>query len=423
MKTSIINVVENALNNVDLRLIDHGRRVAFITNKILRRLGERDFDKLRRCSVIALLHDIGAYKTEEISEMVRFESSSLWGHSIFGYLLLKHFSPVSDLSPTIMFHHANCGELSHLHPSYRKIAQSLCVADKVDMLLQSGSAMNGKKIINYLDRYRDVRFDADILDAFFDLNLESLLTGINEDGDFLQQLYGGNYSDAAIEAFIETIVFAIDFRSPQTVTHTVTSTCVSEYLSDFIPLDQEEKKWLRKSAMVHDLGKIGTPPEILEKPGKLTEGEKVIMRQHVLLTDSILGDFLEECAVDLSVRHHERLDGSGYPYGLTAEELTTGQRMIAVADIFSALVSSRSYKEAFPREKVISTLQEMAKDGKIDADITAVATREYDGIMESVQQRTGAVLEKYHAMSDEYRELLHMACKFSSTAGTGEISI
>ena len=78
MEKSIIRVIENALNHVDIRLMNHGRRVSYLTYRLMRRLGEDDPEKLKQAALIGLLHDIGAYKTEEINDMVRFESNHAW---------------------------------------------------------------------------------------------------------------------------------------------------------------------------------------------------------------------------------------------------------------------------------------------------------------------------------------------------------
>ena len=421
MEKSIIRVIENALNHVDIRLMNHGRRVSYLTYRLMRRLGEDDPEKLKQAALIGLLHDIGAYKTEEINDMVRFESNHAWDHAIYSYLFFKYFSPVAKSAPAILFHHANCNEISYLDPPLRRLAQCLCVADRADILSLTGH-VSGKVFSQHFHTRRGTMFDAAVLDAFFRDGWEELLEGGAGDETFLRLLYGGWDDNAIINAFCRMIVFAIDFRSPQTVAHTVASTCVSEYLGTCVDLDAEEKKHLRLSAMLHDVGKIGMPPAILEKPHKLTGDEMAIMKQHVTLTRTILDGFFDECALRLATRHHERLDGSGYPHGMTADELTTGQRLVAVADIFSALTSMRSYKDAFPQEKVVAILREMAGAGLIDTTITEVAVREYDVIMAAVTAASVPILESFWALYAEYRVLRGRVAGFADGRGKGEIA-
>lgn len=121
-----------------------------------------------------------------------------------------------------------------------------------------------------------------------------------------------------------------------------------------------------QSAPLHDIGKIAVSDAILNKPGRLTEEEFAIMKNHTLAGQEILenaksavseSSYLDE-AQRLAAYHHEKWDGSGYPYGLAGEEIPLSARIMAVADVFDALVSKRSYKEGFPVEKAFAIIEE-----------------------------------------------------------------
>jgi response regulator RpfG family c-di-GMP phosphodiesterase len=121
-----------------------------------------------------------------------------------------------------------------------------------------------------------------------------------------------------------------------------------------------------KSAPLHDIGKIRITDAILNKPGKLTPDEFEVMKQHALYGGEIIEKLLEsltqasylEVARDIAMYHHEKWDGSGYPYGLKGEEIPLSARIMAVADVFDALISDRVYKKAFSFEKAMSIIQE-----------------------------------------------------------------
>ena len=123
-------------------------------------------------------------------------------------------------------------------------------------------------------------------------------------------------------------------------------------------------------APMHDIGKIAIPDEILRKPGKLTEGEMAVMKTHTTkgreMIESMLGNFgLEEfgytdLVCHIAECHHENYDGSGYPYGLIGEDIPIEARIVAVADVFDALTSKRSYKEAWSNEEAFDALRKMA---------------------------------------------------------------
>ena len=207
------------------------------------------------------------------------------------------------------------------------------------------------------------------------------------------------------ESVLKMLIYAIDFRSPYTVTHTIVATVISQVLAERLCEDYEEIRDVYWGAMLHDLGKIGIPMEILEFPGKLSSQDMKIMKDHVTLTGYILGDSVSQSVREIALRHHEKLDGSGYPRGLSAKELNTPQRIVAVADVVSALTGVRSYKGAFPTEKTRAILTEMARKGFLDVQIVAYMTKEFDVIMERVQEKTGPALKAYGQLQSRYEAL------------------
>ena len=113
--------------------------------------------------------------------------------------------------------------------------------------------------------------------------------------------------------------------------------------------------------MLHDIGKIGTPANILEKPGKLTDEEMSIMREHVNAGARILEPIpgLTE-SMPIVLQHHEWVNGGGYPNGIAGDEITLHARIFAVADCFDALISDRPYRAGMPLERVMQIIQEGA---------------------------------------------------------------
>ena len=400
----IVKVMENTLNYVDERLIDHGRRVAYLVYRALRRQGACTGIALDEAVLLSLLHDIGAYQTEEIDKMLQFEMEKVWEHSTYGYLFLKHFSPLSHLAPVILFHHADCADLANLASPFRELAQTIHVADRFDILAQMGK--DTSSLQRHFEQGRNVHFLPEVLDLFFFDGWERLFEEMDGDREFSSILYGGTFSERNLEAYVRMLALSIDFRSPQTVAHTFTSTCVCRILAGCIGVDDNEAVRLFWGAMLHDLGKVGIPAPILEKSGRLTEAEMEIMKKHVGITENILLGKVDELTLRLAVRHHEKLDGSGYPRGLNAGSLTKGQRLVAVADIFSALCGTRTYKAPYPRDKVESILRDMVLGGLLDADIVAAALGNYDLLMEEIEKTTRPVVNTYGQMKMEYDTLL-----------------
>lgn len=107
--SNIIQILKKALDSVDPRLVDHGERVGYLVAKMLEARGGVTEKQIVDCYVLGLLHDIGAYKTEEIGEMMRFESVDVWNHSIYGYLFLKTAGPMGNLADAVLCHHVKIG--------------------------------------------------------------------------------------------------------------------------------------------------------------------------------------------------------------------------------------------------------------------------------------------------------------------------
>ncbi len=111
-------------------------------------------------------------------------------------------------------------------------------------------------------------------------------------------------------------------------------------------------------AAMHDVGKIGTPDNILTKPGKLTEDEWEIMKDHTINGAFILSSYPDKMAMEIARSHHEKWDGSGYPYGLAGSDIPISARIVAISDVYDALRMKRSYKEAYSHEKTMDIIKE-----------------------------------------------------------------
>jgi HD-GYP domain-containing protein (c-di-GMP phosphodiesterase class II) len=135
---------------------------------------------------------------------------------------------------------------------------------------------------------------------------------------------------------------------------------------------------------LHDLGKIAVPSEILEKPSKLDIEEFNVMRSHTYYTYRVLNKIKAlQTITEWAAFHHERLDGTGYPFRLKGNELSLGARIMAVADVFTASSEDRPYRSGMEKEKVINILKSMAKNNALCPNVTDVILRNFDAINSS----------------------------------------
>jgi putative two-component system response regulator len=135
-------------------------------------------------------------------------------------------------------------------------------------------------------------------------------------------------------------------------------------------LSEKELEILRCGGLLHDIGKIGTPDAILNKPGPLTREEYAIVQQHPIQGVRIVEPLQSLRNTIPMIRwHHERCDGRGYPDGLTAKEIPRSVRILAVADVYDAISSARPYRAAIPRRKCVELLRENAANGGLDPEL------------------------------------------------------
>ena len=173
----------------------------------------------------------------------------------------------------------------------------------------------------------------------------------------------------AYDRTIEGWVLALDLRDRETEGHTKRVTEMTVKLARILGCTDEEIVHIRRGALLHDIGKMGIPDEILQKPGPLTDDEWVKMRKHPHYAYQMLApiSYLKQALI-IPYYHHERWDGSGYPHKLRGEDIPLFARFFAVVDVWDALSSDRPYRKGMPPGEVIEYLQK--ESGRLfDADI------------------------------------------------------
>jgi putative two-component system response regulator len=165
----------------------------------------------------------------------------------------------------------------------------------------------------------------------------------------------------AYEATIEGLSLALDLRDRETEGHSRRVTDLTIKLAHALNMSDEEIMHLRRGSLLHDMGKIGIPDSILQKPDKLTDEEWVVMRKHPKLAYDMLHhiEYLRP-ALDIPFNHHEKWDGSGYPSGRKGEEIPMVARLFAIADVWDALTSNRPYRPAWTGEEALNYIRDQS---------------------------------------------------------------
>ncbi|WP_252231219.1 HD domain-containing phosphohydrolase [Clostridium sp. ZBS15] len=403
----VIIIMQRAFNAMDKRLLDHGEKVSYILLKLLQADGSYTDDEVLKLCTVAIFHDIGAYKVSERNKLIEIDSIAPINHAIYGSLFIKYFSPVSEMHKVVLGHHFTDTEIKEKNiKDMPNEALLMGLADYISLLHLKHNKINKSLIINRTKAYKKENID---------LYLKAL-----ETTDFNKKLADNTYKDELIEFFdkkyisreeiinyIKMLTYAIDFRSEITVKHTIVVQAMSYEVAKLMNFDDDLCIKIKISAMIHDIGKIATPINILEKPGKLTDEEFEIMKDHAIIGYKILSNLDIDDIRDIAMAHHEKLDGTGYPFGLKGEEISREARIVAIADIFSALMAVRSYKDEFSKDRIVEILKNMANSNKVDYNIVQLIVENYDYIVERVKQETDDLIKIYEDIKNEYVDLLN----------------
>ena len=186
---------------------------------------------------------------------------------------------------------------------------------------------------------------------------------------------------------IERLGKAAEFKDDETGKHVVRMAHYTRLVATHYGLPDDVVELLHLAAPLHDIGKIGIPDEILQKPGRFDVREAAIMQEHTTIGARIIGETehaLLATARELSLTHHERWDGAGYPYGIAGEDIPIGGRIAGIADVFDALTSVRPYKSAWPVERAVDLIESEA-GGHFDPEVVEAFQR---ALPEILQQAT-----------------------------------
>lgn len=399
----ILHIISNMLKIQNTKLLDHGSRVGYLVAKMLEAKGASQKEVLE-AYMLGLLHDVGAYKTEEIDKMIQFETESVFDHSIYGYLILELSEIMEGNADAILYHHTPWEQLKHVNSAKKELANLIFLADRVEIYIRSREKYISKEILEKCHN-----FSKESIEAFLEADEKYDLQKRLIDGSFINDtekyLYWAEFSEEELKKWIRMVAFLIDFRSESTVTHTITMVSASIAIAKQMGLTKQQLDEIYTGAYIHDLGKIAVPLEVLEKPGRLTPDEMEVMKTHILLTGNIIRGHVSDTVYKIAMRHHEKMDGNGYPYGIKKDEMSTEEKIVAVADIYSALSGKRSYKDSFSKEKIVSIMQQMVENGQIDKDVVMVLIENYEEVANYVDKECTEILHNYERLKERYKKL------------------
>ncbi len=223
---------------------------------------------------------------------------------------------------------------------------------KKEVLRRSGSWFNPDLVAAFISISENQEFWQTLASPVIQIAIAEMRPGqihIDADEDYLDDI---------------SIAFAqvIDAKSPFTRGHSERVALYSDLIAEQLGLDDDHRRWIKRGALLHDMGKLGVSNAILDKDGKPTDEEWAAIRMHPLHSYDILSSIaVFENILPMVRGHHERLDGKGYPDGLKGDEISFETRIVTIADIFDALTADRPYRKAMPVPKALSIMEQDLK--------------------------------------------------------------
>ncbi|HOV69991.1 MAG TPA: HD domain-containing protein, partial [Clostridia bacterium] len=366
----------NAVDLISPEVADHQQQVAYMAVKVAEQLG-LPAQQRKTLMLAGLLHDMGALTLDERLMLIEDEPPSKNDHAFRGARLFEGVSLLSDAANVIRFHHVpweNGEGKAFDGNTVPMLSHIIHLADRIAVAIDKNRNIIGQisEIRNRIKGQKDTVFMPELVDAFLNMsNHEYLWLNLQYEPlrYALPEIVTFETVELNIDEVIElTHIFAsiIDFRSPFTANHSAGVAKTAQKLAQLAMFSDRECKMMLIAGNLHDLGKLAVRRTILEKPDKLERDEFDEMRGHTFYTYRLLQSIKGfETITQWASFHHEKLDGSGYPFHLDARFIPLGSRIMAVADIFTAISEDRPYRKGIPKDKVISVLESMAKNGHI----------------------------------------------------------
>ena len=397
--TDMLYALSFALDKAEIELLGvetgHGRRVACLSMFMAEEAGIRG-EELRDLVGCCILHDnaLTEFIHEELSKShmldgLETQLSDVIGidavtngsrHSVIGERNIRLVPFRTDVKNIVLYHHENAdgsGAIGVTAAETGLKPQLLHLADMVDVTFELNPISEEKytKILAWVEEQSGKMFSEEVVTLFRDaVTYDKMKYLVNEGAlaSLQRELRTEpcEYSDEEIHNLATLFARIIDYKSEFTQTHSLGVADKAQQMAKYYGFDREKTTRFYLAGALHDIGKLLVSNDILEKPGKLTDDEYSAMKDHASATRYILSQIKEIPDVtEWAANHHEKLNGSGYPRELTAEELSFEERLMACIDIYQALTEKRPYKDGMPHEKTIAIMKDMADKNFIDETI------------------------------------------------------
>lgn len=385
LAVSLFDIVFSLSSTMDLvssEIASHSQRVAYISYSIAKELGY-SWSKIYDIILAGMLHDFGLLSYRDLTLTKEFEfdliSQNPHSHSLITYYLLKDFPYLETPANFIKYHHLIWDNGRGEEFNGREVpieSHILHLADRIEVLIHKGEHILNQtgRIIKTIREKKGNMFVPYLVEAFYNL-VDKEYFWLDITSNYIPNIIvkkalkeDKKLSIEEFERLSEVLARTIDFKSQFTSIHSRTVAKISEALGQYLSFPERDIKFLKISGLLHDIGKLAIPLEILEKEGTLNKNEWIILRSHPYNTHRILDNLKGlETIRDWSSYHHERIDGNGYPFHIKEDEIPLGAQIVSIADVFTALSEDRPYRKALNPKEVLFNMEDEVRNGGINS--------------------------------------------------------
>lgn len=351
--------------------MQHGQRVTYMALRLGKMAG-MDHESLTQLYFAGLFHDIGL--TSMGGMRLLHDEQFLRGHTEVGKQLVQQL-PIPGIAELVLYHHENfdgSGVYGHRGENITLGARILSMADSIDAAGRKATTMRQARqdVAELIDKGKSSKFDPYLSDSFtvlskqdkfwLDLEARNLPLALSA----LQPSNACFIDQESIEDIGRVFAQIIDSKSRFTAYHSRGLAELLRRVAESSPLLVGKARCLYTAGLLHDLGKMVVPTQLLEKPGVLSPEEYTVMKSHVYYTKLILNQVPGlELVAKWAGNHHERLDGGGYADRIAGHELSLEERLVSVCDVYQALTEERPYRSGESPARALGVIESMVKNG------------------------------------------------------------
>ncbi|MBQ9004312.1 MAG: HD domain-containing protein [Eggerthellaceae bacterium] len=403
---SLLVALAKSMNLVNPEVEHHHEQTAYLSYFLAKESGLPEDDQLLALYG-ATLHDIGSVITERalsISEVERRgpEIAASGARMVADLPGFDELATVIGFSQYAWSEYVKCDDAGcAIDDRLMRIASIVHLADTVSLAVRANEPIlnQAKAICDFVKRRAGTEYCPHAVESLLALSgTEYVWMDLAHNPQFLLY-FTGDIAPVSLQETVQYTRFAsriIDYRSPFTAMHSAGVAASARELALLAGFDDEDVVQMEIAGNLHDIGKLAVPRKILEKPGRLTDAEFNIVKEHPYYTALVLLDAKGFDKIGKwASHHHEKINGRGYPFHLEGDEIGLGERIMAVADIFSAITEERPYRKGMTRDEASNVLLQDVQAGATCSSVVEMLLDNYERIDAARDEASRSAGQRY----------------------------